>query len=197
MNDELLYETTPEYRFFLRVIADFDLATALSMFPVTMSPLLLFSPELRRWISNNLPGSQDGTIFVFVMSMYIISILLILPILAYFDKKNFEVTKYKVYSDRVEFEQGFINYAYKTLKLADVKEIHLSQNFFQKKAGLGTISFLTAANLENTNTQRGRYRNVSRAISKLNGFYFKDIKNPLAVYTKLKQLQENLNNDEY
>lgn len=98
-------------------------------------------------------------------------ILLTLIISLYVTKKNYEVTNYKVYTDVIEFEEGFINHKHKIIRLKDIKEVHLSQNFFQKKVELGTIRLVTAAG--------NNYKN---------GVFFYDITNPLAIYTKIKQL---------
>ena len=59
--------------------------------------------------------------------------------------------------------------------MADIKEIHLNQNFIQRKAELGTIRFTTAANNSTTNT----------------GICFRDIQNSMAIYAKIKQIHEN------
>ena len=118
-------------------------------------------------------------ILCFVVN-FIVLFLITLNIRVYIDKKNFEVTNYKIYQDRIEFEEGFINHGYTVLKLADIKEIHLTQNFIQRREELGTIKFVTAAN--------SSYSMIGVGMA---GIAFKDIENSLAIYTKIKQLHEN------
>lgn len=94
----------------------------------------------------------------------------------FLDKKNFEVTSYKVFPARIEFEEGFLNPKYTTIKIEDIKEIHFSQNFVQRNAKLGTIKFITAANTDTTGT----------------GLTFTDIEYPDVIYNKIKQIHENI-----
>ena len=59
--------------------------------------------------------------------------------------------------------------------MEDIKEIHLNQNFIQRKAELGSIQFITAANNSTSST----------------GVCFQDIQNSKAIYAKIKQIHEN------
>ena len=162
---ELLLELKPKfnalvrYTFFLNIICSFGAAYIFSM-------LILFTVLFQLKLPENLLFGAYGV-------SYALLFLLSLMIIVAMDKKNFEVTSYKVYDDKIEFEEGFINHKYKTVKFADVKEIHHEQNFFQRKVGLGTIKFVTAANV-GTRT----------------GISFADIENSNEVYLKVKEIIE-------
>ena len=127
----------------------------------------------------------EGLKFTHALSTYytvllcILSYILTVIFCMFFNKKNYEATNYKVYNDRIEFEEGFINHKYTIIKLADVKEIHLSQNFIQRQAKVGTIRFVTAANVQvNSPTA--------------SGVCFRDIENSMAVYAKIKQIHSDI-----
>ena len=162
---ELLLELKPKfnalvrYTFILNIICSFGAAYIFSM-------LILFTVLFQLKLPENLLFSAYGV-------SYVLLFLLSLMIIVAMDKKNFEVTSYKVYDDKIEFEEGFINHKYKTVKFADVKGIHHEQNFFQRKVGLGTIKFVTAANV-GTRT----------------GISFADIENSNEVYLKVKEIIE-------
>ena len=110
--------------------------------------------------------------WILVLLISIVIALIVLLFLVWLDKKNFEVSSYKIFNDRVEFEEGFINHKYIAIKFEDIKEVHLSQNFFQRMVNIGTIKFITAANNTGRNT----------------GVAFTDIENSNYVYAKVKEL---------
>ena len=120
----------------------------------------------------NMPEPQLWYVYI---AINILLWLLTTGFLMFMDRKNYEVTNYKIYNDRIEFEEGFINHKYTTIRMVDIKEIHLDQNFIQRKAEIGTIRFVTAANNSTTST----------------GVCFRDITNSMAVYAKVKQIHEN------
>ena len=113
-------------------------------------------------------------LIVACVATYFVCFVASLILLLWLDKKNFEATTYKVYADRIEFEEGFINHKYTVINMQDIKEIHLTQNFVQRWVGLGTIRFVTAAN-------------VTEGMS---GVRFRCIENSKDIYTKVKQIQE-------
>ena len=164
MNTEVLLEIKPKYvdyiRFFYNVVISFLVILCLSMLD-WLIPMLMDIPEPQLW-------------YVYI-AMNILLLALLTGVLMLFDRKNYEVTNYKVYNDRIEFEEGFINHKYTTILMVDIKEIHLEQNFIQRQAEVGSVRFVTAANNSTTST----------------GVYFRDIQNPIDVYTKVKQIHEN------
>ena len=105
-----------------------------------------------------------------IIFMFPVSVLL----LGFLDKKNFEVTSYKVYNDKIDFEEGFINHKHSSIIFKDVKEIHLDQNFIQRKYNVATVRFITAANNPMGETS----------------IRFQDIENAQYVYTKVKEIHE-------
>ena len=175
MNEEILLEVKPKYIWWLRALSKLCNPVTLVVFFMTLAYIgvpLLFLPDALK--------ESYGMSYIASFSLIFIALFvffaLIINIIIFFDKKNFEVTNYKVYNDRIEFEEGFINHKYTTIQLKDIKEIHLEQNFFQRKAELGSIRFVTAANNSTTNT----------------GVYFRDIENSKYVYAKVKEIHEKV-----
>ena len=162
---ELLLELKPKFD---KVVRCFNYLNILYSVGVAyiLSMVLFFAVLISLKLSEN-------TVFLAYGICYLALLYISLIVFVILDKKNFEVTSYKVYDDKIEFEEGFINHKYTTVKFADVKEIHHEQNFFQRKVGLGTIKFVTAANV-GTRT----------------GISFVDIENSNEVYLKVKEIIE-------
>ncbi len=173
MDTEILLEIKPKYIDWVRTYAILcspgcitTLIIFLCGFPITA----LIAELLVELFNINFVMSLAITIILF-LSLFLAGFALAL----FFDRKNYEATSYRVFGDRIEFEEGFINHKYTTIKMADIKEIHLDQNFIQRKAELGTIRFTTAANNSTSCT----------------GICFRDIQNSMAIYAKIKQIHEN------
>lgn len=174
MSDEILLEIKPKFNNLVRVFSNNLIYAAAGVYVIEMFLVLVFitiSGTLPETFS--LPSEELMVSYIIILSCLIF--ILLLPLFIWLNKKNYEVTSYKVYNDRIEFEEGFINHKYTTIKIEDVKEIHLTQNFLQRFANLATIRFITSANNSTT----------------LSGIAFMDIENANYVYAKLKQIQEN------
>ena len=165
MDTEVLLEIKPKYvdyiRFFYNIVISFLTILCVAMVD-WLIPMFMNLPEPQLW-------------YVYI-AINILLWLLLTGFLMFLDRKNYQVTNYKVYNDRIEFEEGFINHKYTTIRMVDIKEIHLDQNFIQRQAEVGTIRFVTAANNSTTST----------------GVCFRDITNSMAVYAKVKQIHENV-----
>jgi len=180
---ELIMEVKPKYNMLVRFVSNFEIAMRFSVLIAALCSMvggligaLNFGEKFAQFLNNH----HDIYCFI-VFGIFAIIYILVSIILLYLNKKNFEVTNYKVYQDRIEFEQGFINHKYTTLNMIDIKEIHLIQNFFQKKLGLGTIKFITAGNANNEKNRNLFFTGIS----------FSDIENSLAIYTKIRQIHES------
>jgi membrane protein YdbS with pleckstrin-like domain len=69
-----------------------------------------------------------------------------IPFLTYFGaKRTSAATEYRFYPDRLEYAEGFWTAEQKSIKYADVKEVHLRRGVVQRKYGLGTIHLSTAS----------------------------------------------------
>jgi len=104
------------------------------------------------------------------------SFLIMSLVFVWLDERNFKATTYRVYSNRVEFEEGFINHKYTVINMQDIREIHLTQNFVQRWVGLGTIRFITAANVSSERQE--------------SGIGMRCIQNSKDIYTQIKQIHE-------
>lgn len=164
METEVILEIKPIYINYIRFL-----------YNVVLTFLVILFLAVFDWLIPVFIGLPEPQIWYFYIVMNILLLLFSTGVIMFFDKKNYEVTSYKVYKDRIEFEEGFINHKYTTIRMVDIKEIHLDQSFIQRQAKLGTIRFITAANNTTTST----------------GVSFRDIQNSMAVYTKIKQIQEN------
>jgi len=178
MNEEVLLEVKPKYLWWIRICSKLFmlLVSIFVLAPLIAGNLMIIAYNIFN-IANSFLGKGDVEIeigYIFGIASYILMVVGLLSKPLFFDKKNFEVTKYRIYSDRIEFEEGFINHKYTTIQLKDIKEIHLEQNFFQRKAELGSIRFVTPANNSTVNT----------------GIYFTDIENSKYVYAKVKEIHE-------
>ena len=164
MDTEVLLEIKPKYvgyiRFFYNIVISFLAILCVAMVD-WLIPMLMNLPEPQLW-------------YVYI-AINILLWLWLTGFLMFLDRKNYQVTNYKVYNDRIEFEEGFINHKCTTIKICDVKEIHWTQNFLQRFANLATIRFVTPANNSAT----------------FSGVTFMDIENSKYIYAKLKQIQEN------
>lgn len=167
MDKELILEAKPKYVKSLKLFYWVSITCFFSIFPILL--ICNFSPNIVRNFLSNQQMLVNGLI------IYLIFIILITVLLLYFEMKNYEFTSYKTYHDRIEFWEGFINHEYTTIKMEDIKEIHYSQNFFQRIFGIGTIKFITAANNSASST----------------GVAFVDVENSNYIYTKIKQVYEN------
>lgn len=168
MDDNFILSVKPTFKIISRIFNADNVGLPLCGFisMLCLSPYLIFesdSPEL---------------LFSYILVADIVVFTIIALIVIWFDKKNFEVTEYKLYPDKLEFKQGFIKHENVTIKLVDIKEIRHSENFIQRKLGLGSISFITAANATNQST----------------GIHFSDIENSKFVYAKIKEAMENILN---
>ena len=90
-----------------------------------------------------------------------------------FTKLNYNATRYDIYSDRIEFVEGFVNHKHTTISFYDVKEVHLSEGFIQRQFNIGSIKLVTAANT-GVNT----------------GISLNDIENSNMIYKKIRLLVE-------
>ncbi|MDP0505965.1 MAG: PH domain-containing protein [Fusobacterium sp. JB019] len=106
-----------------------------------------------------------------------VSVFLLFPFLSnYYLKKVYLKTKYLIYSDRIEYQEGFFNIEIKTILFTKITEINLKINIFQEKNKLGSI-YLSIPNFN----KKGIF----------NGLIIKDIKEPNLVYKKILMLMKS------
>lgn len=94
-----------------------------------------------------------------------------IPFVAYVLKKNtYSQTEYRLFDDRLEYAEGFLNVENKSIGFDNIQEISMTRGIIQKKYGLGTIILKTAGQGPNA------------------GVYVRDIENPEDIYETLKQI---------
>lgn len=101
--------------------------------------------------------------------------IIFIPILIFFSKKCIEKASYKIYSDKIEFEDGFFIHKRVSVEIKDIEQIYYSQTFIQKIADIGTISLVAASNIEEGYTR----------------LKFRDIESPGIIYENLKKMCDN------
>ncbi|MBO7556132.1 MAG: PH domain-containing protein [Alphaproteobacteria bacterium] len=166
MDNEVLMEIKPTFNRWK--IETIEWLQAVPFVSICVFPVLFIAISLERFQ----PANVTWGLYFFTLCVFG---LFWVKFWSFLVRKNYDVTVYKTYRDRIEFEEGFINHKYTVIKMADIKEIRLTQNFLQRKVRLGTISFVTAANTYPTAT----------------GICFKDIENSADVYAEIKQLHED------
>ncbi len=165
MNKDLVFEIKPTFNNLVRFFSINLFNASLITYGVVV--LFFFFPL---FFNKKMNSDID---FYILITIIVLTVSLI--ILLWLDKKNYEVTSYKLFADRIEFEEGFINHKSTTVKLEDIKEIHYSQNFFQRLANLGSVKLITAAN----------------SVSRNSGIILADIQNSNYIYRKIKEVQQN------
>lgn len=112
--------------------------------------------------------------FVFFGALFFFGI----PFLTYFAaKRTTKETEYRLYTDRLEYAEGFWTAEQKSIKYTDIKEVHLRRGIVQRKYGLGTVQLSTAS--------ASAMSSSNRAFS---GIRLHNIPNVEEVYEKVKEL---------
>jgi membrane protein YdbS with pleckstrin-like domain len=136
----------------------------------------------------SLAGMHGRAPFVFFGALGFIAV----PIVAYFGKKlNCARTEYNLFSDRLEFEEGFFSINRKVIKFRDVEEITLRKGPLQRIYGLGTVYIATlATGISSSYNPFGAigFGNVSAS-----GVSVRDIPNPDDAYDRVKKLFDACN----
>ena len=150
-------------------------------FLVNMLSILCYEAKPNSFITDMINNRQEEFyiyIYIVMIITLFIGCIIVTAIMNDLDKRNFEVTTYKVFDDKIEFEEGFINHKCNVVMLKDIIEIHLNQNFIQKKFNVGTLVFETA-------TTNSIPKNAF-----VKGLEFTDIENPQEIYNKVKSIHE-------
>ena len=158
MNQDVLLQIKPKFNFWVRFFGyNIYLAFIAAIIASGVQPIFL---------------ANELSLIMFI-SIDAATFIITLIIAIFFDNMNYLATSYRVYADRIEFDEGFLNHKHTSIKLKDIKEIHFNQNFVQLMAKLGTVKFITAAN--------GGYS--SSAFD--TGVSFSDIENNCTAFKKL------------
>lgn len=173
MNENKIFTLKPEFVPAKNLIINFFIGIPFSLYIGSMLAPLIFLKE-----------SNTNFNLLIVILICCIIFLVWLLIAFYNEKLNYKATEYDVYSDRIEFSEGFINSQNTTLMIKDIKEIHLKRSFFQNFYELGTVRFVTAANASAA-------KNSSIFATGVN---FRDIKNSKVIYAEMKKLVDEQQN---
>lgn len=177
---EIILDVKPKFYMLPRIVANLKKEVVLTLaleglFMMIIMVVLIATnnPTVANLVENN---QDELIVYSYILMMGLI--MFIFPVsvllLGFLDKKNFEATSYKIYNDKIDFEEGFINHKHSSILFKDVKEIHLDQNFIQRKYNVATVRFITASNNPMGETS----------------IRFQDIENAQYVYTKVKEIHE-------
>jgi membrane protein YdbS with pleckstrin-like domain len=110
-----------------------------------------------------------------------------MPIVIYLGKKlNYSQTEYRFYSDRLEFDEGFLTVSKKVIKFRDVRETSLRKGVLQRTCDLGSIYLATLA----TGSGHGTNLLVSLGLSNVSasGIVVRDISEPDVTFERVRKL---------
>jgi len=168
MNENLIMELKPKFNLIAVICSN------LLVILITCLLLLsMFGPLFAISVEKN--GGDAVRAFI-LSSVGIVALILFLVVLN--TLMNYLATRYTVYNNRIDFEEGFIDHKNTTINLKDIREIHLTRSLIQRICGLGTIRFVTAANTSDSTS----------------GVKFNDIQNSRKVYEQVRELHENFKN---
>lgn len=101
-----------------------------------------------------------------------------IPIFAYIGTKNsYQKTEYKIFKNRIEYEEGFWTLEKKLVTFDNITEVNLLQGPIQKNYNVGTIVLSTVPSAYPNLKTRG-------------GIKLQNVKNPQYVYKLVKDLIE-------
>ncbi|MHA1398410.1 MAG: PH domain-containing protein [Candidatus Heimdallarchaeaceae archaeon] len=100
----------------------------------------------------------------------------------YTKKKAYSKTEYRIYSDRIDYYEGFFTINRKTVLFSNVTQVSMSERLYQQKHNLGTILLSTPA--------------LSSMKGYSSGVKIKDIQSPEKVYKKLREIIATETEDE-
>jgi uncharacterized membrane protein YdbT with pleckstrin-like domain len=101
-------------------------------------------------------------------------------------KLNYSQTEYRFYSDRLEFDEGFLTVSKKVIKFRDVRETSLRKGVLQRTCDLGSIYLATLA----TGSGQGTNLFVSLGLSNVSasGIVVRDISEPDVTFERVRKL---------
>lgn len=103
--------------------------------------------------------------------LYVLFWIIGVPVLfRWLTKRNYEETEYKIYDDKVEYAEGYLNVSKNIARLNRIVDVHFKKGILQKRYGLGTITMDMAG---------GGKRNAIRLL---------DLENPEEIYEELQDL---------
>jgi membrane protein YdbS with pleckstrin-like domain len=89
-----------------------------------------------------LPSFVHGQyVYYAIFLLFLVAVFMgIVPIFSLLFKwLSYRKTEYRIYSDRIEYREGFMTENYSKIDFEKVIEVHLKKGFIQKQFGLGTV----------------------------------------------------------
>ncbi|OCK56888.1 PH domain-containing protein [Bradyrhizobium sp. LMTR 3] len=127
------------------------------------------------------PNAKDASYAIGAIAFFAV------PVVAYIGKKlNYSQTEYRFYSDRLEFDEGFLTINKKVIKFRDVKETTLRKGILQRSYDLGSIYLATLATGSTRNSNPFvalGFGNVSAS-----GVIVRDISDPDETFETIRKL---------
>lgn len=113
-------------------------------------------------------AGSGGVVIIYGLIAYLLAFVACMTILGFKAFRTPANTTYTIFPDRIEFEEGFVNYQRRTVVLDQVMDVILHQSALQRKRGAGTIVLIA--------------RLGTRAV------VLKDVPDPVEVYELIRKL---------
>lgn len=99
-------------------------------------------------VSNMIAGmaggpSFGGPVIIYGMIAYLLSFVVALYLIHLKMFKELERTRYSVFEDRIEYDEGFLTRNRRTLVFDQVIDVHLVEGLLQQTKGVGTVTLVT------------------------------------------------------
>jgi membrane protein YdbS with pleckstrin-like domain len=99
---------------------------------------------------------------------------------------NYRNTVYRIYSDRIQIQEGFLTQHRKELQLSSIREISLRQGMLQRLVGLGSVYLASLATGQGLSWQSSATLGGTSTFG--SGAMLMDLVDPEAAYEKLRGL---------
>jgi len=142
-----------------------------------ISGFLSFFPGMFALVLSNMMSGEFRLIFWPAVSVYVISFLVIM-FLCYLDNfKEPPKRKYRVFSDRLEFTDGFLNKQHRTVMFDNVIDLELNEGMLQQTKDVGSIKLTTQQMISDGD---GKLSNRT--------FTIQNVSQPKEAYEQIKKL---------
>lgn len=129
--------------------------------------------------------STTGEVDPIVTSMFVVGaggcFIVSIVLYLWYRKTALNHIEYRIFSNRIEYFEGFFTVEQKTVNFADLSEIYLRKGMVQKRYNVGTIMLMT----------KGFVLPMIGMSRSMGGMLLRDIPNPDSIYKQLKQLKDS------
>lgn len=119
-----------------------------------------------------------------------VAVLLLFPVVTLAIRwLNYKNTIYRVYSDRLQIDEGFFTRRRKEVYISSVREVNLRRGILQRLVGLGSVYVATTATGQGSGWQTSALIGATSTFG--SGLMLMDLENSEEAYEKIHELVEN------